>query len=80
MLRSGITTGEAALYLGCSPAALRAWRRSGSGPQFFRAGRLIRYRVQDLDKWIAMHLHPASSPGVPEAETTRHMDGAPALD
>jgi predicted DNA-binding transcriptional regulator AlpA len=58
MKRRGITTPEAGEYVGCSAAALRAWRKSGRGPRFFRAGRLIRYRIQDLDEWIALHLHP----------------------
>ncbi len=59
MPRSGITTGEAALYLGCSAAAMRVWRNTGAGPRFFRAGRLVRYRFKDLDEWIARHSHPA---------------------
>jgi excisionase family DNA binding protein len=59
MPRSGITTSEAGQYLGCSAAALRAWRRSGVGPRFFRAGRLIRYRYQDLDEWIALRTEPS---------------------
>lgn len=58
MEKRGITTHEASEYLGCSAAALRAWRRSGAGPRFFRAGRLIRYRRQDLDEWIRLNLHP----------------------
>jgi excisionase family DNA binding protein len=58
MSKRGMTTHEASQVLGCSAAALRAWRRSGSGPRFFRAGRLIRYRFQDLDEWITLHLHP----------------------
>ncbi len=62
MPRSGITTIEAGQYLGCSAAALRAWRRSGLGPRFFRAGRLIRYRYQDLDAWIAENSHNSSDP------------------
>lgn len=57
-MQSGITTGQAAEYLGCSSATLRRWRRGLFGPRFFRAGRLIRYRYQDLDKWIAAHSEP----------------------
>lgn len=54
---NGITTGEAARYIGCSSAALRAWRRTGQGPRFYCAGRLIRYRLKELNEWIAKNSH-----------------------
>ena len=42
----------AANYIGCSAAGLRSWRSHGRGPRYYRAGRLVRYRKSDLDKWI----------------------------
>lgn len=52
MENQNFDTNEAAAYLGCSPAALRLWRSQGRGAKYFRAGRLIRYRKAELDKWI----------------------------
>ena len=43
---------QASQYLGVSQAALRAWKRGGKGPVFFRAGKLLRFRRSDLDLWI----------------------------
>lgn len=45
----------AAPYIAHSVAALRQWRRLGKGPAFIRAGRSIRYRIQDLDAWLDNH-------------------------
>lgn len=76
MSRSGITTIEAAEYVGCGPDALRAWRRSGLGPRFYRAGRLIRYRIEELDAWIARN----SYSGKPTSSRTRSPDHSKSLD
>ena len=38
----------AAEVLGCAPRTLANWRSAGRGPRFFRVGRLIRYRLEDL--------------------------------
>jgi len=46
---------RAAEYIGCSVASLRVWRVNGKGPDYFRAGKLIRYRRRDLDAWIQKH-------------------------
>lgn len=43
---------RAAAYLGVSPQTLNNWRCTGRGPKFVRVGRLIRYRLEALDKWI----------------------------
>jgi excisionase family DNA binding protein len=42
-------------YLKISEATLRAWKRQGKGPTYFRAGKLLRYRRSDLDLWIEKH-------------------------
>ena len=41
----------AARYIGCSEAAIRLWKRQGK-LRFFRAGRLVRFRREDLNAWI----------------------------
>lgn len=43
---------DAARYLGYRPITLRAWRREGRGPAYHRAGRSIRYHLDDLDAWL----------------------------
>lgn len=44
---------EAAAYLTLQPSTLRAWRYRGGGPRFVTLGRSVRYRVIDLDAWLA---------------------------
>lgn len=54
-----LSEADAALYLGVSRAYLRQGRLKtdgkGTGPAFCRFGRAIRYRLTDLDAWIAAH-------------------------
>lgn len=49
-----LTTQEAAAYLNCKPQTLCNWRitKRVSLP-FTRIGRLCRYRIEDLDAFIA---------------------------
>lgn len=43
----------AAEYLSVSTRILEDWRRAGTGPAWHRAGgRLIRYRLSDIDAWV----------------------------
>jgi len=42
----------AAVLLGVSVALLRKWRRVGGGPPYLRIGRLVRYRLPDLRKFM----------------------------
>ena len=48
-----LNTREAALRLGLSPRTLDRYRVTGEGPVFFRFGRLVRYRGEDLAAWAA---------------------------
>jgi excisionase family DNA binding protein len=47
---------QAARYLGVSAGTLRLWRSEGRSPRFFRAGKLIRFRLSDLNQWIESRL------------------------
>ncbi len=47
---------HAAELIGCSEAALRAWKRQGRGPRYFTAGKLVRYRREDVEAWITERL------------------------
>jgi hypothetical protein len=49
-----LTPREAAEYLRSSPSTLAKRRWSGNGPIFVRLGTAIRYRVRDLDSWMAI--------------------------
>lgn len=57
--RHGNTTlisarGTAAI-LGVTTATLANYRWQGRGPRFIRVGRLIRYRLDDVERWINEH-------------------------
>ena len=54
---------QAAKYLGVSPGTLRLWRSECRSPRYFRAGKLIRFRIRDLNEWIEARL---STPAAPE--------------
>ena len=53
-----LTDVEAAAYLGMSVSFLRQARCDGNrpnrtpGPPYVRLGRSIRYRIEDLEKWL----------------------------
>jgi len=45
-------TVDAAEYLGLEPGTLENWRYNEKGPPCVKFGRLVRYDLKDLDKWI----------------------------
>lgn len=48
-----LTAGEVSAYLRVTEAALAQMRYRGTGPDFVRLGpRSIRYRREDLNRWI----------------------------
>ena len=58
-----LTQREAAHLLRCSQRTLERLRVSGAGPTYVKAGRLVRYRDQDLEKWIACRVVGSTSEG-----------------
>ena len=48
-----VTEREAAKMLAVSTAALRRWRREGRGPRVTRIERCVRYRLSDLEAYLA---------------------------
>lgn len=52
--RAGELVDEASLAarLGISRSTLQSWRYSGRGPRWIKLGRLIRYRVTDIDAYL----------------------------
>jgi hypothetical protein len=49
-----LSSAEAAAYLGVSIHTLRKWRRRSNpqGPRYFRRNSLVRYRREDLDRFV----------------------------
>ena len=47
-----ISAQQLADYLEVPVATLYAWRHRGEGRPGFRAGRHLRYRKSDIDRWI----------------------------
>lgn len=43
---------EAAEFISTSPQTLRNWRSAGKGPSYIKIGRLVRYRLDDLIKFM----------------------------
>jgi DNA-binding transcriptional MerR regulator len=43
---------QASQLLGLSPRTLEAWRLSGGGPVFIKAGRRVLYHRNDLEVWL----------------------------
>ena len=48
-----VTEKEIARKLGLVPETLQAWRRTAKGPPFVKLGRAIRYRLKDVEAWLA---------------------------
>jgi predicted DNA-binding transcriptional regulator AlpA len=44
---------EAAAFLGVSPDTLPRWRWSGIGPSYLKIGRSVKYRLSDLEAYLA---------------------------
>ncbi len=47
-----LTLNKAAHLLRIPVATLRYWQHLGIGPDGFRIGRRVTYRIQDLNRWI----------------------------
>jgi excisionase family DNA binding protein len=65
-------TEQAAEKLTVKKSTMEAWRCRGGGPPFVRYGRAIRYRDEDLDRFIESHLRRNTSDRIdPEAMADR---------
>jgi len=51
-----LNTAHAAAFLGLTSGGMETMRKEGRGPAFIRAsGKLVRYRVADLNNWMTQH-------------------------
>lgn len=56
-----VDTNGAAERIGLSAHTLNNMRVRGVGPRFMKLGRAVRYRVADLDAWMAERLVSSTS-------------------
>ncbi len=50
-----LTEKEAAQILGVQPQSLAVWRLRREKLPFLKIGRLVRYRREDIERWIVAH-------------------------
>jgi hypothetical protein len=64
-----LTEIQAATFLGgVSPKTLQSWRVSGRGPVFIKVGRLVRYRMEDLENFLQQNRRRSTSDVGPMGE------------
>jgi excisionase family DNA binding protein len=60
-----MSVGEAAAYLGVSPASLRTWSNGGRVTVYRTPGGQRRYSIEDLDRFMRSMREPASGDAKP---------------
>ncbi len=50
-----LTPHEVAVFLGVPLRTIYRWRSRGDGPRGYRIGRHVRYRVDDIERWLEDH-------------------------
>lgn len=57
------TTRDLAELVQKPESSVRHWRQQGTGPAYFRLGKSVRYRREDVESWIAEQIQrePASA-------------------
>ncbi len=61
-----LTPQEAAAFLGIPSSTLAHWRSERRGPPYVKLeGRLVRYRLSDLEEYLARHFVETSVDNVP---------------
>lgn len=66
-----LTTQQAAHHIALSPRTLERYRVTGEGPPFLKVGRLVRYRIRDLDVWLDAAVRQSTSDPGPGARRPR---------
>ena len=46
---------DAAQYLSISVSTIRRRRRAGTGPEFYRIGKVLSYRLAALDRYVELN-------------------------
>ena len=55
--RKLLSTEALAEYLDVAVSTLRQYRLDGKGPTYIKIGHLVRYRVEDVEEWLATKKH-----------------------
>lgn len=58
-----VESAVAAPMIGVEPMTLKLWRRKGIGPPYVKFGNRVRYRVADIEAWLAAHTVTPESQG-----------------
>lgn len=58
-------TEQAANYLALSKSTLEKLRVTGGGPVYAALGRVVVYRLEDLDAWVSAHIRCSTSDNTP---------------
>jgi excisionase family DNA binding protein len=59
-----LSIGQVSQMLGIPVRTLREWRMRGEGPRAARLGRHLRYRPEEVDRWVReQERQPASRAG-----------------
>ena len=56
-----LDTPELAAYLDNQTNTLEGWRVKGIGPRYIKIGRLVRYRIEDVERWIEAQTRTSTS-------------------
>jgi predicted DNA-binding transcriptional regulator AlpA len=60
-----LRTNEAASYTSLSKSTLEKLRVTGGGPVYAALGRVVVYRLEDLDSWVSAHIRCSTSDNTP---------------
>lgn len=60
-----VPTNYAAAYLGSTPGVMLNWRSQRRGPRYHGKGDFVRYRISDLDYWMASRAGEIRADGLP---------------
>lgn len=56
-----LNTKEVARYLGLRPNTMAKMRVYGTGPDYRKHGRYVRYHIDELNQWSLNHRHSSTS-------------------
>lgn len=56
-----LNTRQAAEHIGIKETTAEIWRCYGKGPRYLKIGRLVRYRLSDLDAWLDQQARSSTS-------------------
>lgn len=69
-------TKSVAQYIGVSEQRLANMRMEGTGPEFIRLGRAIRYKWSAVEAWVNEHTHTSTDEYTDQPGTTNRKQTA----